>query len=405
MSKDRTLRALVSRRLAAAAEEIFGLFERTIAEYEAERRELLAGVYHRQLHAARADAQQLLVVEEAVPPEQQQEWISSLDREDPEPPHIKEEPVELWTIQEGEQLQGLEEAGFNFPMTSVTVKIEDGVEGKSQSSQFPERRTEENGEAEGLKPDAHEDFCCGSGSASQLDPDGPLQTATFGETSSSSSESETDGETSSSSGSDSETPSSECETDVSICDWNPTGQLQSGSNPLRNNDLPVGDTGCVGGARRLGGHGVRPKCVKEKPFSCSVCGRKFALAHHMTQHMAGHTGEKPYSCSFCSKGFLRLSNLKRHMAVHTGEKMFSCSFCGKEFPHPSNLKQHLTSHTGEKPFSCSVCGRRFTQHGSLTRHMTVHTGEKAFSCSVCGREFTQQSSLKRHLAAHREETM
>ncbi|XP_055082867.1 uncharacterized protein LOC129456814 [Periophthalmus magnuspinnatus] len=36
MSKRQTLRALVSERLTVAAEEIFGLFERTIAEYEEE---------------------------------------------------------------------------------------------------------------------------------------------------------------------------------------------------------------------------------------------------------------------------------------------------------------------------------------------------------------------------------
>lgn len=36
MSKVQMLRAFVSQRLAAAAEEIFGLFERTIAEYEEE---------------------------------------------------------------------------------------------------------------------------------------------------------------------------------------------------------------------------------------------------------------------------------------------------------------------------------------------------------------------------------
>lgn len=37
MSKVQVLRALVEQRLAAAAEEIFGLFEDAIAEYEAEK--------------------------------------------------------------------------------------------------------------------------------------------------------------------------------------------------------------------------------------------------------------------------------------------------------------------------------------------------------------------------------
>ncbi|KAM6942384.1 uncharacterized protein PEZ65_004265 [Lycodopsis pacificus] len=100
MSKVQMLRCLLNQRLTAAAEDIFGLFERTIAEYEEEvsalkeqnerQRKLLDAVYNPQLRLHRADVQQLLVVQEEVPPEQQ-EWSSSLDQEAPEPPHIKEE--------------------------------------------------------------------------------------------------------------------------------------------------------------------------------------------------------------------------------------------------------------------------------------------------------------------------
>ncbi|KAM6919940.1 uncharacterized protein PEZ65_011979 [Lycodopsis pacificus] len=95
MSKVQMLRCLVNQRLTAAAEEIFGLFERTIAEYEEElsrskeeNERQLRAVLIPQLRLHRADVQQLLVDKEEVPPEQQE---SSLDQEDPEPPHIKEE--------------------------------------------------------------------------------------------------------------------------------------------------------------------------------------------------------------------------------------------------------------------------------------------------------------------------
>nr|XP_033493166.1 glutamic acid-rich protein-like [Epinephelus lanceolatus] len=104
MCKVQMLRALVKQRLTAAAEEIFGLFERTIAEYEEQlcrskeenerQRKLLDAVYNPQLRLHRAEVQQqLLVVKEEVPPEQQ-EWSSSVEQEDPEPPHIKEEQEE-----------------------------------------------------------------------------------------------------------------------------------------------------------------------------------------------------------------------------------------------------------------------------------------------------------------------
>ncbi|XP_062422260.1 microtubule-associated protein RP/EB family member 1-like [Pungitius pungitius] len=89
MSKVHVLRYLVKQRLAETGEEIFGLFERTIAEYEEEASRLkennerlkkcLHPVLNPKVHIEREDVQQLFV-----PKEEQQE--------DPEPPHIKEEP-------------------------------------------------------------------------------------------------------------------------------------------------------------------------------------------------------------------------------------------------------------------------------------------------------------------------
>ncbi|XP_032363686.1 golgin subfamily A member 6-like protein 7 [Etheostoma spectabile] len=148
MCKVQMLRALVEQRLTAAAEEIFGLFERTIAEYEEElcrskeenerQRELLDAVFNPQLRVHRADVQQLWVVKEVVPPEQQecsssvdqQEYSYNVDQQEPEaPPHIKEEQEELWSSQEEEQLLGLEESDITkFPFTPVPVKSEDDVE-------------------------------------------------------------------------------------------------------------------------------------------------------------------------------------------------------------------------------------------------------------------------------------
>uniref|UniRef100_A0A8C9XT06 C2H2-type domain-containing protein n=1 Tax=Sander lucioperca TaxID=283035 RepID=A0A8C9XT06_SANLU len=435
MCKVQMLRALVEQRLTAAAEEIFGLFERTIAEYEEElcrskeenerQRELLDAVYNPQLRLHRADVEQLLVVKEEFPPEQQecsssvdqqepgsppnikeeqeklwssqegqqlqgleeadittflftpvpvksgddeekdveqllvvkeevppeqQECSSSVDQQEPEsPPHIKEEQEELWSSQEGEQLQGLEEADITkFPFTPVPVKSEDDEE-EAQSSQLHQRQTQH------METEADGEDCGGPEPARNSHP--LLQPETEDQT----------------------RDSSEPEADDSA-DWKETREPQSALNSLKH------DSRC------------------KKTFSCSECGKRFNRESHLKRHMRSHTGEKPFSCSVCKKSFTQSGNLRSHMIIHTGEKPFSCSQCGKAFTERGKMKNHMMTHSGEKPFSCSVCKKSFTQRGSLRSHMVVHTGEKRFSCSVCNKRFAWRSDVKRHKCVGQMET-
>ncbi|XP_044028057.1 zinc finger protein 235-like isoform X2 [Siniperca chuatsi] len=314
MCKVQMLRALVKQRLTAAAEEIFGLFERTIAEYEEElrrskeenerQRELLAAVFQPQLRLHRADVQQLSLRKEEVPPEQQ-DWSPSLDQ-DPEPPHIKEEQEELWTSQEGEQLRGLEEADITkFPFAPVPVKSEEDEE-KPQSSQLHQSQTEQ------METGADGEDCGGPGPARNSDPDTHLQPET---------ENGDDG-------------------------WKETRDPPSGLNFLKNS----GYNSC------------------EKPFRCSECGKLFNQNSNLKTHMRIHTGEKPFGCSVCGKRFGQKIHLQNHMRCHTGEKPYCCSLCNKCFSRCAHLQLHMRRHTGEKPFSCSVCDNRFTWLNQLKTH-------------------------------------
>ncbi|XP_035859524.1 zinc finger protein 835-like isoform X9 [Sander lucioperca] len=328
------------------------------------------------------DVQQLSVVKAEVPPEQQ-EWSSSLDQEDPEPPHIKEEQEKLWTSQEGEQRQGLEEADIKFQFTSVPVKSEEDEE-KAQSSQLHESHTEENREAERTEADGED--CGGPEPARNSDPDSPLQPATHDKTS----------------------DSSESE----------TREPQSGLNPLKNNEVAVSDVECntgntsVSSSECAGSVGHKKHLQKHsgvqtgvKPFCCSVCGKRYLLKKTLTTHMKLHSEEKCFTCSVCKASFCQPGNLVKHMRIHTGEKPFSCSVCGKRFTQKQHLKPHLAIHTGEKTFSCSVCSKRFTQKQHLKQHLAVHTGEKTFSCSVCSKRFALKQHLKRHLTSHTGEKL
>ncbi|XP_026218232.1 uncharacterized protein LOC113163657 isoform X2 [Anabas testudineus] len=130
MSSVLQLREFVTERLSAAAAEIFGVFEKTIVEYEEEikrQRGLLEIVWRPEIKLHRIELpQQHVYKEEEILTDQQLDRNSSPDQEDPEPPVLKEDQENLCISQEGEQLVLKQETEtFTLTLTEDNISAED----------------------------------------------------------------------------------------------------------------------------------------------------------------------------------------------------------------------------------------------------------------------------------------
>ncbi|CAL9704187.1 unnamed protein product [Knipowitschia caucasica] len=362
MSPGQTLRAFVTARLAAAAEDIFELFERTILEYEEE------------LCRCKKKRRQ----EEAQDEERRQEEAHDVQtasqtfgpdftHETAETPQVKEEPEEERLKEEEEEQQD------NDPEYSVAhVKTETRI--SSETTRQTEAFTHTDDEEDWREMDTEAD----------VDHYNQAQRATSsGLCPKYKSAVEIGGDVGSSSDTDDDDDDNDSEMTYPEMTENPedlTGTAQ-------------GDDVRQFQSRFL---------AKEKAHHCPSCDKTFvyiaALIKHMKTHKNGdEDAGKKHRCDMCDKRFSRRQQLQRHSRTHTGEKPYECPVCLKRVCTSQSLVIHMRTHTGEKPFSCLVCGKRFIDNSTLLTHTTIHTGERPYSCQLCQKGFVKPSRLEAHM--------
>ena len=116
--------------------------------------------------------------------------------------------------------------------------------------------------------------------------------------------------------------------------------------------------------------------------------------------------EGAHRCSDCGKPFNKMCYLTQHRTTyHEGERPFKCTICGKRFTDETIFQDHQSKHAGEKPYKCDVCPKQFNHKTDLRRHMCLHTGEKPFSCEQCGKGFIRKDHMLKHFQTHRKKAM
>ena len=84
----------------------------------------------------------------------------------------------------------------------------------------------------------------------------------------------------------------------------------------------------------------------ERPYKCSQCSFQAASSSCLKDHQIVHSSAKPFQCRApgCNKHFKRQAHLMTHLKKkHSGLKPYSCDLCGSRFAMVSELTHHQKS--------------------------------------------------------------
>ncbi|XP_026155812.1 zinc finger protein 250-like isoform X2 [Mastacembelus armatus] len=256
MSKIEMLRVLINQRLTAAAEEIFGVFGRTIAEYEEEisRSKLEIDRQRRLLDLSRTPQVSLQGGAGSCP------WSCGPD--EARPAHIKKEEEDAWAVPQEDTRMDQSDAKFvlfaetnvqeKFPTQDLQDTVLDPQLGPSVQQTCPDPDDEDSGNNQAQSAELE---------ASLSEPDSPYVCAICGRT------------------------------------FAQRGHWANHAQVHRKVETKT-----------------------DKSYTCDICGKRLTRFDGYQKHLRIHTGEKPYCCDECGRRFSDNSNYKRHIRTHAGQK-------------------------------------------------------------------------------------
>lgn len=188
--------------------------------------------------------------------------------------------------------------------------------------------------------------------------------------------------------------------------------------------------------------------AKERPLSCTVCGKRFSWKYQAKRHTCagvwvtedpppswtgatyrrkkivvdsdGGQNRQQRDTNSChgntgteGKQHSNRSRAQKPPDVKSEpqtEEPRDCSLCGKRLTSESPGHrcacegppdhQNQSGHAGKELLSCSICNAAFWDRDSLVLHMRSHTKLTRFTCPVCTKDFVWRRHLTKHMEVH-----